>query len=579
MRYSQVQAGVYVQDDWRVLRSLLLSAGVRYGSQNHVGDAWNLSPRVSAAWSPYRDGKLTFRASYGYFYDWIAGDIYKQTLLVDGYRQRELNIINPSYPDPGLIGTSPPTNRYLWSDDLLLPNAHRFSSGVDRVLTPNSRVSATYSFGFGTNLLRPRNLNVPVGGVRPNPEFANELKLVSDADSNQHTVNVGWNLMKMDWRRLFLFVNYTLSTARTNTTGAFSPLAAGDDLDAEWGPTSGDARHRVGGSINVNPLNSLSVSLNASYRTATPYNVTTGRDDNGDGVFNDRPAGTSRNSARGSDSFDLGGRVSWGWSFGPPRSAGGGGGGQTMVVAIGSGGGGGGAMAAGFAGGRRRQAVPRRLLRVGAEHPQSHQLHELQRRADVAAVRPADQRRHAAPRPVGRADSVSSRLAAPGLRLWAESRSRAADVPAAAAGPRAKAGAYRSTSVTATVSSFPARTTVAFTVWPGVKPPSIAENACRFATGLPSIAVMTSPSLISAFCAGEPSTTPPTRTPGPSNAKSGTVPKLTRLAEAAAGAPGCPPKAATADRPLPCPPQQSCSSAARAVPPGRSRPRGRTSPP
>ena len=31
VRYSQVQAGVYVQDDWRVLRSLLLSAGVRYG--------------------------------------------------------------------------------------------------------------------------------------------------------------------------------------------------------------------------------------------------------------------------------------------------------------------------------------------------------------------------------------------------------------------------------------------------------------------------------------------------------------------------------------------------------------------
>jgi hypothetical protein len=246
LRYSQAQAGVYVQDDWRVLRSLLLSAGIRYGSQTHVGDAWNFSPRVSAAWSPNRNGSLTLRASYGYFYDWVAGDIYKQTLLVDGYRQRELNLINPSFPDPGLIGTTPPTNRYLWSDDLLQPNAHRFSGGVDRVLTPNSRVSATYSFGFGTNLLRPRNLNTPIGGVRPNPEFANDLKLVSDADSNSHTVNIGWNLMKMDWRRLFLFVNYTLSTARTNTTGAFSPLPSGDNLDAEWGPTSGDARHQIG---------------------------------------------------------------------------------------------------------------------------------------------------------------------------------------------------------------------------------------------------------------------------------------------------------------------------------------------
>ena len=54
--YSHMQAAAYVQDDWRIARSLLLSAGVRYGMQTHVGDAWNLSPRVSAAWSPLRNG-------------------------------------------------------------------------------------------------------------------------------------------------------------------------------------------------------------------------------------------------------------------------------------------------------------------------------------------------------------------------------------------------------------------------------------------------------------------------------------------------------------------------------------------
>jgi len=267
-------------------------------------------------------------------------------------RQRELNIINPSYPDPGLAGTTPPTNRYLWSDDLLLPNAHRLGAGADRALTPNSRVTVSYSFGFGANLLRPRNLNIPVDGVRPDPEFANELQLVSDADSTQHSLNVGWNLMKMEWHRLFLFANYTLSTARTNTTGAFSLPASGDNLEAEWGPSSGDSRHRISGSINIQPIANFSVSLNASYRTATPYNVTTGRDDNGDGVFNDRPEGVSRNSARGADSFDLSGRLSYGFAFGPRRPAGGGGGGTQTVVAIGSGGGGGGAvMAGGFAGG------------------------------------------------------------------------------------------------------------------------------------------------------------------------------------------------------------------------------------
>ena len=128
--YSTFQGGVYVQDDYRMSRRLLMSAGVRYGVQHHVSDAWNLSPRVTLAWSPFKDGKITVRGGYGYFYDWIAGDLYKQTLLIDGLRQRELNIQNPSYPDPGVGGAASATNRYLWSDYLVLPTAHRMNMGT-----------------------------------------------------------------------------------------------------------------------------------------------------------------------------------------------------------------------------------------------------------------------------------------------------------------------------------------------------------------------------------------------------------------------------------------------------------------
>jgi hypothetical protein len=332
VRYSQVQAAGYVQDDWRIRRSLLLSAGVRYGIETHVGDAWNLSPRVSAAWSPKRNGSLTFRASYGYFYDWIATDTYKQTLLVDGLHLRELNVLNPTYPDPGTSGITPRTNRYLWSSHLSLPNAQRFSVAVDRVLTQNSRLTVAFNAGFGLGLLRARNLNAPVAGVRPDPAFANVFELVPDAASRQRSLNVVWNLNKMTWHRLLLFANYTLSSNRTDTSGAFSIPASDDNLEAEWGPSANDARHRVGGMINAQPFTNLTVAFNVSYRSALPYNITTGQDDNGDGVFNDRPAGTSRNSARGSATFDLGGRMAYGWGFGPARTSGGAGGAQVVIV-------------------------------------------------------------------------------------------------------------------------------------------------------------------------------------------------------------------------------------------------------
>lgn len=347
--YAHVQAGAYVQDDWRVRRSVLLSAGVRYEGQSHAGGGANLSPRLNVAWSPRKDGSLTFRGSYGYFYDWIAGDIYKQTVLVDGYRQRELNIRNPAFPDPGLDGLTPPTNRYLWSDALALPTANRLSAGVDRVLTPNMRMNVSYNTGWGRHILRGRNLNAPIAGVRPDASFANVVQLASDARTRQQSLNIGWNVSMLNRRRTFMFVNYTLAKNESNSSGPFSLPAAGDDLSAEWGPTAADARHRIGASFNTQPIANLTVALNAGYRSATPYNVTTGRDDNGDGVFNDRPAGTPRNSARGGAQIDLGGRVSYAWGFGERPQTGGGLGGPGQVVIVG--GGGAGPMTPAFGGG------------------------------------------------------------------------------------------------------------------------------------------------------------------------------------------------------------------------------------
>ncbi|MCX6551937.1 MAG: carboxypeptidase regulatory-like domain-containing protein [Acidobacteria bacterium] len=344
--YSTFQAAAYVQDDWRVARSLLISPGVRYGAESHVGDRWNLSPRVSVAWSPRRSGSITLRGSYGYFYDWIPGDLYKQTLLVDGVQQRELNVQDPEYPLPGLVGTTPPTNRYLWSDAMDLPSANRMTVGVERVLTKNSRMNASYSRGWGRGLLRGRNLNYPVAGVRPNPDLANDVELATDASSRSQALSLFYSFVRTDWKRTFLSVNYTWSQNDSNTTGAFQIPASRDNLKAEWGPSGGDIRHRVGASLSMSPVRNVSLGVNVRAQSGTPYNITTGRDDNADGVFNDRPAGVSRNAARGAVQCDLGGRISYGFGFGKPRQAGGPGG---MQVVINTGGGGG--LAPGFGGG------------------------------------------------------------------------------------------------------------------------------------------------------------------------------------------------------------------------------------
>ena len=261
-------------------------------------------------------------------------------------RQRDINIVDPSYPIPGEVGVTPPTNRYLWSDDLVLPTAHRMNAGVERTLTKNSRLNLTYSAGWGRDLLRGRNLNYPVNGVRPNPELANDVVLAADASSRAQSLGVMFSLVRMDWKRTFFNVNYTWGTSETNTTGGFSIPANRDNLASEWGPGPGDIRHRMGAAFSMQPVKNMTMGLNLRALSGTPFNLTTGRDDNSDGVFNDRPLGTARNSARGAAQIDLGGRLSYAWGFGTPRKAGGPGGTNIMIST-----GGGGGLAPGFGGG------------------------------------------------------------------------------------------------------------------------------------------------------------------------------------------------------------------------------------
>jgi hypothetical protein len=75
------------------------------------------------------------------------------------------------------------------------------------------------------------------------------------------------------------------------------------------------------------PLWGRRLSFGSSIRvqSALPYNITTGRDDNGDTISNDRPSGVTRNSGRGSALVDLSTRLAWRLAFGGAAQAGPGG--------------------------------------------------------------------------------------------------------------------------------------------------------------------------------------------------------------------------------------------------------------
>jgi hypothetical protein len=265
------------------------------------------------SWAPFKSGKTSLRGSFGVFYDWLSTGIYEQSLKVNGFRQRELNIANPSFPDTGTIGTVSTTNRYLLSDTL--PNARnmRVSAGLDQTVSPRVRAGFTYAHTKGADLMRGENLNFPVNGVRPDPLFVNIVRVVADAASRQDSLNVftsfslapqtpsmngpyGSSGPRWNWRRTSLNVNYSTGRFENNTDGAYSLPASGSP-DGEWGPVPGEIRkHRFNIGINSSAFKNLSANVNLNASTGTPYSITTGHDDNSDLVFNDRPAGVGRNT-------------------------------------------------------------------------------------------------------------------------------------------------------------------------------------------------------------------------------------------------------------------------------------------
>jgi hypothetical protein len=328
--YQSLQAAFYVQDDIRLRKNLTLSPGLRYEAQTHVHDATDLGPRFGITWAPFKGGQTTLRGSAGMFYEWLPTGTYEQALRVDGFRQQELNVVDPTYPDFDAVGFVPATNRYLLGADYQAPRITRFSTGVDQGLLKAVRVSATYSYQRSSRLSRGLNLNIPVGGIRPDAAFANIIDVVSDAASLQHQLQIDANVNPgamlpafkgplVSWKRTTLFLNYSLMSLRNNSDGPFTIPASGD-LGAEWGPAANDVRHRVNATLNNQIVRNLLLSLNLNTTSATAYTLLTGRDDNGDGVFNDRPFGIGRNTLRASSHTTVNTNFAYQFAFGRTAS-------------------------------------------------------------------------------------------------------------------------------------------------------------------------------------------------------------------------------------------------------------------
>jgi hypothetical protein len=351
--FSQWEMGWFAQDDWRVSPTLTLSFGLRHEFQTHLQDKMNFAPRFGIAWVPDKKKLSTIRAGGGIFYSRLDSGITYDTIRLDGEHQLQFTITAPNFfpdiPDQltGAIQRQPTTR--VKDDHLNAPYTMMSTMGYERRLPRNIFASVNYTWLRGVHLLRTRNINAPIIGepgsgdaVLPFPGQGPILQYESTGFSNRHELRT--MLRTSINPRFSLFTGYTISSTKSDTDGSGSSPANPFDLSNEYGRSGGDARHQVffGGSVTL-PWN-MRLNPMVHIRSATPFNITTGRDNNLDTLFSDRPAfGTPgdpntvvtrfgvfklnpgpgdliipRNFGEGSGSVTANLGISKTWGFGPP---------------------------------------------------------------------------------------------------------------------------------------------------------------------------------------------------------------------------------------------------------------------
>jgi outer membrane receptor protein involved in Fe transport len=278
----------FLQDDWRVTPRFTLNLGLRYEYQlnpdpvnvnpalpqtnNKVDDRNNFGPRIGFAYDVSGDGKTSVRGGWGLYYGRVINSTVYNTLVNTGVgtdrgqRQFTASATNlpaacagqsadncallPIYPNL-LPASNPPVGAVQYfDDDFQLPQIHQWDFIVEREISRNTVVSASYLGSFGNSLPNFVDTNLPppartvalniVGGPfagqtyltpifvgpRPNTAFAQITEIRSDVVSKYHALVLQAN--RRLTRGLQFQANYTLS--RASDTGQSSQTFTANNL-------------------------------------------------------------------------------------------------------------------------------------------------------------------------------------------------------------------------------------------------------------------------------------------------------------------------------------------------------------
>jgi len=287
----------YAEDDWKVLPNLTWSYGVRLETQNYIDSTHDFAPRTSIAYGiPRKNGKTTtvVRGGFGIFYNRFGlGSIEN---IIQNNPTNQDNLLY-TYPGAGCTPTSisgctsgPGTSAAKSEVPIAGPglrSAYTVESAgtLEQQVGKYASVTLTYLNARGEHQFLTRTFLNSAGAC---PTTITSAYYVGCSESEgvfrQNQINTNINVRTP--KGISIFGYYSANWANGNLSGITNPYNSATD----YGRAGFAVRSRMtlGGTIPLPFLLTASPLIFA--QSGNPYSISTGEDNNLDGVSDDRPA-------------------------------------------------------------------------------------------------------------------------------------------------------------------------------------------------------------------------------------------------------------------------------------------------
>jgi hypothetical protein len=281
VRYASTDAAVFAQGDLLRSRKAIVRGGLRADYETKQG--FFFSPRIFAA---KQVRGFVLRGGGGLFIHNLPNQMFLQLIRNDGSHLQNLVVKNMHLR--GMDGGIPTSLTPLVSTRA--PNFTRqgdlvFKGSIERQY--RSLVSGLeYNWSRGFHLAGSRRLQTSSGWI----DF-----LESNRRAQRHALHAR---LSYEWKGQSIVGHYEFIHARDDTDGAFSFPQDQNNVVSEWARSTGLSPQNleVVGSFRL-PAG-VSVSAVLSSKSSAPYNIASGADASGFGLYNDR-GGRPRNSGNG----------------------------------------------------------------------------------------------------------------------------------------------------------------------------------------------------------------------------------------------------------------------------------------